>query len=53
MAEYGSKQRQRLVRRFWARMRWQVFDRDSWLLFPLSLGDLDFVCFLRFVRLAL
>ena len=53
MAEHGSKQRQQLDRRCWARVRWQVFDRDGWLLFPLSLGAPDFVCFLRCVQLAL
>lgn len=37
----------------WPRVRWQVFDRDGWLLFPLSSGVQDFVCYLRFVRLAL
>lgn len=49
----GSKQCQRLDRRRWARVRWQVFGRGGWRLFPLSLGDPGFVCFLRFVQLAI
>ena len=35
------------------RLRRKMSSRDGWLLFPLSLGDPGFVCFLRFVRLAL
>jgi len=35
------------------RLRRKMSYRDGWLPFPLSLGDPDFVYFLRFVRLAL